>query len=121
MTRYGWPEISHRFRMHDFTPSFKPEICFHCWKTADDEEALHIDRAPFTFCDICELWTVLDGLCIHPLHDVGWGYVHPEDRRRNDPMVTRWRAGGQRVGRRRNWQNPEAAALTLRQRAERGC
>ena len=121
MSRYGWPEVSLRFRQHDFTPSFKPDVCFHCWLTADHPDALHINRAPYSFCDLCEMWTVLDGTCLQPLHDVGWGWMHWRDRVDKDPMVTRWLAGGRRVGQRRQFRNPEAAALTLRQRAARGC
>lgn len=105
--------------MHDFTPSLRPTICIHCWLTADDPSALHIDRQGVEFCpDPCRLWTVRNGICISPLHEVGWGWLAWKDQLDKDPMVTRWLPDGRRVGRRHRGRNPEAAAKTLAEREQ---
>lgn len=111
--RYGWPEIPLSVRMHDFTPSLRPTVCFHCWLTRDNPVSLHIDRAPYEFCGECKRWCILDGLCLTAaLHGTGT-WLHWKDRLDKDPMVTRWLPSGRRVGRRHRGKNPEAAAKTL--------
>jgi len=118
--RYGWPEIPLSMRMHDFTPSLRLSVCFHCWLSQDNPEALHIDRTGTGFCEHCKTYTIIDGICINGHHTVSLNWLHWKDRLDKDPMVTRWLPSGRRVGRRHLGRNPEAAAKTLAERAQ-GC
>lgn len=109
--------------MHDFTPSLKPDVCLHCWLTQDHPNALHIDRTGTGLCASCNTWTVIDGICINGGHGTSGRWLAWKDQLDKDPMVTRWRPDGRRVGSRRWASNPEAAAKTLAERAarQRGC